>query len=421
MLGVLLASLFHPSELNALVTYKFLRPESNIQRNKKLIANNKTKKRCYELLDLTSRSFSAVIQELDDELRDPICLFYLALRGLDTIEDDMTLDLDRKCELLRSFDKIIYQRGWNFTDSGPNEKDRQLLVEFDIFIEEFLLLPKKYQDVIADITKKMGNGMADYASGDHRENTAVATIKDFDLYCHYVAGLVGWGLSDLFAATGLEDPSIADDKRLSDSMGSFLQKTNIIRDYREDLDDGRQFWPKEIWGQYTDDFAGLTKPENADTAQAVLSAMVLNVLELIPDVLTYLSSLKHQSVFNFCAIPQVMAIATLALVFNNKDVYQKNVKMRKGEAVKLIMAATNIHNVVAIFREYLHILSKKNDARDPNFMNISIAVGRAEQWITTNIPDAPHALVKSTSSASTNLILLAVLAGIAAVLYNAYA
>lgn len=169
--------------------------------------------------------------------------------------------------------------------------------------------------------------------------------------------------------------------------------------------------------------------------------MVLNVLEHIPDVLTYLSSLKNQSVFNFCAIPQVMAIATLALVFNNKDVYQRNVKIRKGEAVKLILASTNINNVVAIFREYIHVLSKKNDASDPNFLNISIAVGKvctiiivlriayleltsyrmlqSEQWITNNIPDAPNALVKSSSFPST-LILLAVLAGIASFLYNAY-
>lgn len=29
----------------------------------------------------------------------------------------MTLDLDRKCELLRSFHKLIFQRGWNFKDS----------------------------------------------------------------------------------------------------------------------------------------------------------------------------------------------------------------------------------------------------------------------------------------------------------------
>jgi len=30
-------------------------------------------------------------------------------------------------------------------------------------------------------------------------------------------------------------------------MGLFLQKTNIIRDYLEDLDSGRTFWPDEIW------------------------------------------------------------------------------------------------------------------------------------------------------------------------------
>ena len=41
--------------------------------------------RCYELLNMTSRSFAAVIQALDDELRPAICIFYLVLRGLDTI------------------------------------------------------------------------------------------------------------------------------------------------------------------------------------------------------------------------------------------------------------------------------------------------------------------------------------------------
>lgn len=53
------------------------------------------------------------------------------------------------------------------------------------------------------------------------------------------------------------------------------------------------------------------------------------------DCLIYLSVLRDQSVFNFCAIPQVMAIATLALVYRNPDVFQKNVKMRRGETVKV--------------------------------------------------------------------------------------
>ena len=57
----------------------------------------------------------------------------------------------------------------------------------------------------------------------------VTTVKEYDLYCHYVAGLVGEGLSNLFAASDLESPQIAQEKELSNSMGLFLQKTNIIR------------------------------------------------------------------------------------------------------------------------------------------------------------------------------------------------
>ncbi len=36
-----------------------------------------------------SRSFAVVIQQLPQELQDPVCIFYLVLRGLDSVEDDM--------------------------------------------------------------------------------------------------------------------------------------------------------------------------------------------------------------------------------------------------------------------------------------------------------------------------------------------
>lgn len=74
-----------------------------------------------------------------------------------------------------------------------------------------------------------------------------------------------------------------------------------------------------------------------------------------------------------------MAISTLALVFNNLDIYQKNIKIRKGEAVKLIMESTDMDNVVAIFRQYIFEISRKNEATDPNFMEISMAIGRVSK------------------------------------------
>jgi farnesyl-diphosphate farnesyltransferase len=116
-------------------------------------------------------------------------------------------------------------------------------------------------------------------------------------------------------------------------MGLFLQKVNIIRDYLEDTNQGRCFWPKVIWSQYASSLYELKDPGNETQALNCLSAMVLNTLQLAPQSLTYMSRIRNQSVFEFCAIPQVMAIATLALLFRNYDVYRKVVKIRKGETL----------------------------------------------------------------------------------------
>lgn len=342
--------------------------------------------RCYEFLDQTSRSFSAVIQELTPELAVPIALFYLILRGLDTVEDDMTLPLSTKEPLLRTFDQILTQKGWNFDKNGPNEKDRQLLVEFEVVIEEFSKIKEPYQEIIKDITKKMGNGMADYANNAEHNELGVNTIKDYDLYCYYVAGLVGEGLTRLFVEAELANPALMERPNLQNSMGLFLQKTNIIRDYREDLEDGRRFWPREIWSKYRADFSDFTKPEYQEEALNCISEMTVNALEHADECLFYLAGLKEQSVFNFCAIPQVMAIATLALVFRNKDVFQKNVKIPKGEACELMLEVGNLRSVSAIFRKYLKIIHNKNTPKDPNFTRISLAIAKVEQWIESVFP-----------------------------------
>ncbi|CAG8564043.1 17_t:CDS:2 [Funneliformis mosseae] len=383
MASVFLQSIFHPSEIVALVQYKFFRPSPvNF-----IPPEQKAKIRCYEFLSQTSRSFDAVIRELDDDIRDAVCIFYLVLRGLDTIEDDMSIPIMKKEPLLRNFHEIIYKKGWTFNESGPDEKDRQLLVEFSIIIEEFLNLEKKFQNVIVEITNKMGNGMADYAKNASHQEYGILTNEDYDLYCHYVAGLVGNGLSCIFSASGLEKSELAKITEISNSMGLFLQKTNIIRDYSEDLSDNRRFWPKEIWSEYVDDLADLKKPGYEIKAINCLSTMVLNALQHIPDCLTYLNKLQNESIFRFCAIPQVMAIATLTLLFKNHNVYNSIVKIRKGETIKLILKCTNIYEIANVFRYYTRVIIKKNDPKDPNFMKISMACGKVEQWCQTNIPD----------------------------------
>ncbi|KAJ3729837.1 hypothetical protein C8R42DRAFT_743101 [Lentinula raphanica] len=53
--------------------------------------DRQTMRRCWECIDMTSTSFAAVIKELDGDLARTICMFYVVLRGLDTIEDDTSI------------------------------------------------------------------------------------------------------------------------------------------------------------------------------------------------------------------------------------------------------------------------------------------------------------------------------------------
>jgi farnesyl-diphosphate farnesyltransferase len=48
------------------------------------------------------------------------------------------------------------------------------------------------------------------------------------------------------------------------------------------------------------------------------------------DSLAYMSRLRDPQVFRFCAIPQVMAIATLAACYDNANVFKKVVKIPRS-------------------------------------------------------------------------------------------
>jgi len=79
-----------------------------------------------------------------------------------------------------------------------------------VVIKEFGEINETYRVVIKDITKRMGNGMADYANNAAHNLYGVDTLADFDMYCYYVAGLVGEGLTRLFIASGKENPKLTE-------------------------------------------------------------------------------------------------------------------------------------------------------------------------------------------------------------------
>lgn len=239
------------------------------------------------------------------------------------------------------------------------------------------------------------------------------TLADYDAYCYYVAGLVGVGLSRLFAAGGLEGPAFGDDaalgaRGLSATMGLFLQKTNIIRDYLEDISEEpapRMFWPRCVWSLYAPSLAHFRDPVHAPSALRCLNHLVTDALTHAPGSLEYLSRLRDPQVFRFCAIPQVMAIATLAACYNNAAVFTSVVKIARPESARIMVTTRGLGDVLAAFAAHSRALRRAIPAGDPNAATLA--------GVLTALDDAVRkhaALVPPPAPAAGALRLLLLLA-----------
>jgi farnesyl-diphosphate farnesyltransferase len=382
-MGALGTVFCRPDEVVALVRYKHKsrKAASEQERALKLRASESQQaadwRFCYDYLQRVSRSFALVIMELDSRLRDPACIFYLVLRALDTIEDDTSVDATLRMRLCRELYTHLGDPTYKLHDIGQAD-ERTLLEQLPKVFICFRELDSEYQEIIADITRRMGDGMA-----QHIHQKECETVADYDLYCHYVAGLVGIGLSAMFAASGHESREVFVESKLADtlanSMGLFLQKTNIIRDYLEDQVDGRTFWPREIWSRFGKGLTlgDLAQLENRRAALECLNAMITDALRHVPDCLLYMSQVQTESVFYFVAIPQVMAIATLALCYNNPDVFERRVKLRRGQTAKLVLRTRDMSAVLAIFTERCEAIASAADPCDPSYAETVAAVEHA--------------------------------------------
>lgn len=294
-----------------------------------------------------SRSFTVVINQLNPKIKDEICIFYLVLRALDTIEDDPKLNVDTKVKLLRNFHLNIGNENYSHEDIGDEPDYVELMQNYSHVARIFNKLEEKYQIIIEEITKKMADGMCEFI-----EMKGIQSLEEYDKYCHYVAGLVGIGLTQIFVASDLENKKLMEKLDLANSMGLFLQKTNITRDYAEDVEKSRFFWPNELCSKFTNNYTEFLKNPNTK-ALDLLNSMVNNALNHFTQCISYLKCLQDTTIFKFCAIPQIMALSTLELVFNNENVFSENVKINRTQSIEIVSKCTNFEQFKILVKKFV--------------------------------------------------------------------
>ncbi len=95
-----------------------------------------------------------------------------------------------------------------------------------------------------------------------------ASLKDLDLYCYRVAGVVGLMMCHIM---GLKDESALENAA---KMGMAMQLTNICRDVKEDFDISRIYLPQSLLAQNGLDSSNLLKAKNRPKLLTVVKALL---------------------------------------------------------------------------------------------------------------------------------------------------
>jgi phytoene synthase len=175
---------------------------------------------CERITWSQARNFAYGIRLLPPAKRRGLAVIYAFARRIDDIGDG-ALPSERKIADLESARKAVLEL------DGNGQDDPVLLALADV---------KRNFPVPMEAFGELIDGCVADVRGTHYQ-----TFEDLHYYCRCVAGSIGRLSLGIFG-TGHDLEEAA---RLADSLGVALQLTNILRDIREDHQNGRIYLPAE--------------------------------------------------------------------------------------------------------------------------------------------------------------------------------
>ena len=175
---------------------------------------------CERITWSQARNFAYGIRLLPPAKRRGLAVIYAFARSIDDIGDG-ALPSERKIADLESARKAVLEL------DGNGQDDPVLLALADV---------KRNFPVPMEAFGELIDGCVADVRGTHYQ-----TFEDLHYYCRCVAGSIGRLSLGIFG-TGHDLEEAA---RLADSLGVALQLTNILRDIREDHQNGRIYLPAE--------------------------------------------------------------------------------------------------------------------------------------------------------------------------------
>jgi farnesyl-diphosphate farnesyltransferase len=282
------------------------------------------------LFKITARRFSPASSFMDGNAKNALMIQFCLDRALDEIEDS-TLEKKEKVILMDEFvssvkKERLYRTLKVLDEVKPHLTDPRKAVLFDNFevvFEQYNWLNDNLKEISIENLDVMKKGMVYFLH---------VPIKDFrflNRYCYYVAGTVGEYLTDMIKIT----EGIELDKEKAIEFGKYLQKANIIKDFKEDGENGRIYWPREVYLKAANGLNG--------ERIAALNLMIDNAKTHEEVTFEYIKEIPFNSGYRkFTTFAALMAKKTLDDMESNEFVFEGSYKIGKADA---LMTVAKIH------------------------------------------------------------------------------
>lgn len=303
-----------------------------------------------ELLHAASRTFAIGIDLLPEPLRSEIEVAYLLLRVSDYLEDNEEMPAERKAALLDRWaavlegDEAVEELATVLENTRSDTPDALVARNATRVYEGFLALRPDARDVVGRHVRDSTRGMARWAL----RGPDIADESELDDYMHEVAGRVGWLLTELFA---LDIPEVARERdammRLGREFGLALQTVNVVRGLHSDWERGWIYIPRSFLPGDASTPTELFEARDDEGRRrrevevAVLNRLVEKSDRHLAAARSYIARIprRHHGIRQFCLLPLLFAVRTLALSRDNPRVFDEEVKMGRDEVRGIVRAA----------------------------------------------------------------------------------
>lgn len=274
-----------------------------------------------EILPAVSRTFALSIRVLPGELGRAVLAAYLLCRIADTLEDEPALPAADKAalldELLRCFDDATTADAFplRVPSIAGDPAHVRLIRRTDLVFVLHRSLSLATRTHVRRWVGEMIGGMRKFVLL-YPHGIRIQSLEEYREYCYYVAGTVGYLLTDLWHEHA---PSIGERQYrvLREQCRAFaeaLQTVNILKDVATDAElENSIYVPEELLRKYGSSHAEILHADRLRGTRAALATLVTLAQHDLEGARSYLLLLPRRAVpiRLFCVLPLLFAYATL--------------------------------------------------------------------------------------------------------------